>query len=379
MNYNLFSNLKYIFKKILGYNKHLITVFAIFTICSSILPIINLYIPKFIIDELTSARNVNRIVIFIIVFFIVGIILLYLINYLKNITFKDFHEFRCICLQEYQEKYYNLEMKDIEDSNFLNKLMIARVCLYDNNKGYEGILRKFFTLFGYVFSIVYFSISIFIFNPFIFILLLLNTIIPYLLSYKIKIFEYSKQEELSSLGRKQSYINNIMSDFSYGKELRIFNLGNWMASIIENINIKTLKINKDIINKQIYLNIVNIIINLIREGLVYGFLVFQVVNGAISLGNFTLYFGMILSFSSMLNMIIDDVNHIRAQSLLVTDYRSIMDMPNQVHLTDIDAQPQEGCSIEFDNVSFSYPGSSTPIFSDLSVKIAANEKIAVVG
>jgi len=378
--YNTLSNVKYALCKIYKYNNKIIWFILVYTLSSTILTIINLYIPKFIIDELTNDNRISQLCIYLVIFLISGVLLTYIINYLKNITLRDFHEFRCLCLQDYQKRCFDLEMKDIEDPSFLNKVGMARSCLYDNNKGFEGTLRKLFTLLGYVFSFLYFTLMIAMFQPFILILLLLNTILPYILSSKLKIFEYSKQNELIFENRKLEYVNNVMSDFSYGKEIRIFKMSDWLISIANNINIKLLRINKAILNKQSLTMIVNILINLLREGVVYGYLVYCVLNKNLSLGDFTLYMGMIFSFSSLLSNMIDDVNHIRAQSLLINDYREFMEFDiDDVSTTKMEICKGQGCCIDFVNVSFAYPGSKTYIFDNLSIHIDNLEKVAIVG
>lgn len=369
----------YVLSKAMKHNKRLIPGILIYTVSTAGLSVLTVYFPKLIIDEVTGARDIAVLTIITAAFLLAGILLSYLSNYLQNRTYSDFHEFRCLCLQEYQKKCFELGLEQVESSTFLNKVNMAKICLYDSNKGFEGVLRKLFGLFGVLVTIIYYSIVIIRFEPFLFLLLLANTVIPYLMSYRSKKYEYSRQEELSSLTRKQGYINGLMSDFTYGKEIRLYNMSRLLTGLSDKLQQEMQEIWGKILVKRSLAEMANLFIAFFREGLVYLFLIAGVVSDSLSVGDFALYTGIFVSFSALMTELIESVNHIRAQSLMISDYRIFMATPDTEEGDMLSLDTAGGCSIDFDNVTFSYPGSGRKLFEHFNVHIGKGEKAAIVG
>ena len=256
---------------------------------------------------------------------------------------------------------------------------MAKKCLYGSDSGFEGVMRELFVLFGALITIAYYGIVIILFQPLLFVLLLVNTVIPYLMSSRSKRYEYSRQEELSFLSRKQGYTNELMSEFQYGKEIRLYNMPTLLKSLSGSLQEEIMEIWKKILSKRSMAEIVNLLIAFGREGLVYVFLIAGVLGGELTVGDFTLYTGIFVSFSSLMTKIIESVSRVRTDSLLISDYRTFMDTPDEEEGEELSLDTQGGCTIDFENVSFSYPGSRRMLFDHLNVHIGKGEKIAIVG
>ncbi len=379
MKYSFCNNMFYTLSKAMGHNKRLIPRILLYTVSAAGLSVLTVYFPKLILDEITGAREFSALMWITAVFLPAGVLLSFLSNYLQNKTYSDFHEFRCLCLQEYQKKCFELGLEQVESSDFLNKLNMAKMCLYDNNKGFEGVLRKLFGLFGVLITIGYYGIALLRFQPFLFLLLLANTVIPYLLSYRSKKYEYSRQEELSYLSRRQGYTNGLMSDFAYGKEIRLYGMAGLLTNLSDGQQQEIQEIWKKILGKRSMAGVANLLIAFCREGLVYLFLIAGVLGGKLSIGDFALYTGMFVSFSTLMAELIEGVSHIRAQSLMISDYRIFMDIPDEEEGAALSLDTEGGCSIAFEDVSFSYPGSGRKLFEHLNVQIGKGEKAAIVG
>lgn len=379
MKYTFISNIRYTLSKAMQYNKKLILRMLVYTISAVALPVLTVYFPKLIIDEATGARDITAIVEIMAGFLLAGILLSYVSSFLQNRTYGDFHEIRCRFMQEYQQKCFGLGLEKVESSDFLNKVDMAKKCLYGSDSGFEGVLRELFVLFGSLITILYYGIVIILFQPLLFLLLLANTVVPYLVSSRSKRYEYSRQEELSFLSRKQGYTNELMSDFRYGKEIRLYNMPLLLKRLSNSLQREIMGIWKKILSKRCMAEVVNLLIAFVREGLVYLFLIAGVLDGKLSIGDFALYTGIFVSFSSLMTKIIESVSRVRAQSLLISDYRMFMDTPDEEEGEELSLDTQGGCTIDFENVSFSYPGSGRTLFDHLNVHIGKGEKIAIVG
>ena len=144
MKYSFWSNVQYTLSKAIKHNKKLILRIFIYTISTVGLSILTVYFPKLIIDEVTGARDIAALISVTVVFLLLGVLLSYCSSYFQNRTYSDFHEFRCLCtLRIFQQKCFELELEKVESSDFLNKINMAKTCLYDNNKGLRVCCVKF--------------------------------------------------------------------------------------------------------------------------------------------------------------------------------------------------------------------------------------------
>ena len=379
MKYSFCSNMRYTLSKAMKFNKKLIPRMLVYTISSVMLPVLTVYFPKLVIDEAMGAGEVTKLTIIMAGFLLAAILLSYVSSYLQNRTYGDFHEVRCYFMQEYQQKCFGLGLEKVESSDFLNKINMAKTCLYGTDSGFEGVLRELFIIFGAVITIAYYAAVIILFQPLLFLLLLANTVIPCLMSYRAKRYEYSRQEELSFLSREQGYINELMSEFEYGKEIRLYNMSGLLKGLSGNLKEEIQAIRKKILTKRSIAEVSNLLVAFLREGLVYLFLIAGVLSGQLSVGDFTLYTGIFVSFSSLMTKIIESLSRVRADSLLISDYRIFMDTPDEKEGEELSMDTADSCSVDFENISFSYPGSGRMLFDHLNVHIEKGEKIAIVG
>jgi ATP-binding cassette subfamily C protein len=195
----------------------------------------------------------------------------------------------------------------------------------------------------------------------------------------VKKYEYKRADDISDMERHSGYLNGLMYNFSYGKDMRIYGLSDWIGSLFKNYKMNRYEIHRSIKLKYQKVGIIEIIFLIVREGLVYAYLIYQVMNSGLGIGSFTMYFAAIANFANAMKVIMDDIAHIRAQSLYVTDLRNFMNQRESTgkeHPTSIPEGPYE---IEFRKVSFKYPGSDNYVYKNISFKIKAGQKLAIVG
>lgn len=107
----------------------------------------------------------------------------------------------------------------------------------------------------------------------------------------------------------------------------------------------------------------------------------QFLGGIISLERYFFLSGALLRIGGALNNIFGTLSRMQEQFLFVENYFAVIDRyprmvdkPNAVALT-LKAAPQ----IVFENVSFTYPGHTKPVFTNLSFTIRSGERLAIVG
>ncbi|HSH55671.1 MAG TPA: ABC transporter ATP-binding protein [Candidatus Limnocylindrales bacterium] len=110
-------------------------------------------------------------------------------------------------------------------------------------------------------------------------------------------------------------------------------------------------------------------------------LVRQYLGGALSLDRYFFLSGALLRIGGALNNIFGTLSRMQEQFLFVDNYFAVIDRkPRLIDRPDaVELASQQPPSIEFENVSFSYPGQEAAVFKNLSFTIASGERVAIVG
>ncbi len=192
-------------------------------------------------------------------------------------------------------------------------------------------------------------------------------------------YEFLHKDQEAQLQKKGRYIENTSNDWKWGKDIRLYGMSGWLLEMREMILRAETALNRKVRARYFAAGVVNALTLFVRDGLSYGYLIWSVANGAISVGNFVLYFGAITGFSGFVGRIIDDINGLNGANLQMNDLRAFLD--------DIDApDPQNPAlrpvgppTIEFRDVCFSYVKDGTPVLDHFNLSIGTGEKIALVG
>lgn len=161
-----------------------------------------------------------------------------------------------------------------------------------------------------------------------------------------------------------------MYNFVYGKDIRIFDLSQWISGKFQEINKAEIKIQKDIKRKYFKADIMDALLLLTREGIIYRYLIYMVLYKNMSIGNFTMYCVTIAGFASWMQKVLDNIVYINNQNLYINEFRNFLvkNLEGE-EANSADIPRADSYEIEFRNVSFNYPNSERYIYKKLSLKI----------
>lgn len=373
-------NLKYLIANAWKWDKSIFAYCGLYTLVSAILPFIVIIASKLIIDELTGPRDVKKLIFILISFFIISTITNYLTTYLSASYYPKMSKIRFKFMYLLQKKCMTMDFKNTEDPNVLNSLNTAWVALNNNDDGIEGVFHRIFSFFSSAIVFLGYITIVSSLSPWVLLYLVFNVLVTYYFSIKIKRYEYDKKDEVAQLSRKATYIYNSMYNFSYGKDIRIYSLNNWLSGILHKFNGELIVIRKDIKSKYFLVAVLDTFLLLFREGIIYAYLIFKVLYEGMGIGNFTMYFATISGFALLMTKVMDDIVHIRTQNLYINDFRDFLAIDNYETSIKIEDIPiEKPYEIEFINVTFKYPNSEKYVYRNLSLKIKAGQRLAVVG
>ncbi|BDU94609.1 hypothetical protein SNUCP5_08030 [Clostridium perfringens A] len=213
----LLSNLKYIMGYAWSQDKVLFAQCGVHTILASISPFLGIFLPKFLIDELLGQRRVEIILMTLIGFFLLSSVMNYSIAWLRCVYSPRVTKIRCDYMTMISEKIMKMDFKNTEDPEVLNKIKSVMNAVMSNNTGVEGVYHTILGLFGKLTAFVgYISIVLFL-SPWILLFLIINVLISYALTMRVKKYEYSQKEKAADKDRRTFYVFDTMYDFAYGK------------------------------------------------------------------------------------------------------------------------------------------------------------------
>lgn len=376
---NLLSNLKYIMGYAWSQDKVLFAQCGVYTILASIAPFIGIFLPKFLIDELLGQRRIEIILMTLIGFFLLSSVVNYSIAWLRCAYSPRVTKIRTDYITMISDKIMKMDFKNTEDPEVLNKIKSAMNAVMSNNTGVEGVYHTLLGLFGRLTAFVgYISIVLFL-SPWILLFLIINVLISYALTMRVKKYEYSQKEKAADKDRRTFYVFDTMYDFAYGKDIRIYDLKNILIDKFKKFRGERIDISNDVQEKQLKVKIVDVILLVIREFVVYGYLIYNVLFTGMSIGDFTMYFSTINGFGDWMKGILDDLANIKAQNMYLDDMREFLEIKSEDKEKTRDIPIDSSYEIEFKNVSFKYPKTDKYIYKNLSLKIKKGQRLAIVG
>ncbi|MHC9411901.1 ABC transporter ATP-binding protein [Clostridium perfringens] len=375
----LLSNLKYIMGYAWSQDKVLFAQCGVYTILASIAPFIGIFLPKFLIDELLGQRRIEIILMTLIGFFLLSSVVNYSIAWLRCAYSPRVTKIRTDYITMISDKIMKMDFKNTEDPEVLNKIKSVMNAVMSNNTGVEGVYHTILGLFGRLTAFVgYISIVLFL-SPWILLFLIINVLISYALTMRVKKYEYSQKEKAADKDRRTFYVFDTMYDFAYGKDIRIYDLKNILIDKFKKFRGERIDISKDVQGKQLKVKIVDVILLVIREFVVYGYLIYNVLFTGMSIGDFTMYFSTINGFGDWMKGILDDLANIKAQNMYLDDMREFLEIKSENKEKTKDIPIDSSYEIEFKNVSFKYPKTDKYIYKNLSLKIKKGQRLAIVG
>lgn len=367
--------LKYSWK----FSKQYVIYIFCFQIISSFIPIISVIMPKFIIDELLGQKRIKILALFIVILVGFNFFSGLLITFLKGRSFTSKGIVFCKFQTMIAEKLSNCDFEQLENPEFLDTKEQAGKFLYANGQGFGVVLDSAINIIG----------KTFIFIGLIVILSTMNIFIIFLFAGLVLLSSYVDSNvrknyvkwdlEKAPIERKTSYFINLVEDFSYGKETRIYNLKKWIIDKISSHLMLSNDFYKKQTNEYNKSNYFNTFTILMRDSIAYLYLSYSVITESIGIGDFMMYLSAISQFSSSMNDVMQSILNIKQFGIYYEALEKYMNVPAKMREGKQLSINDNIYRIEFRNVSFSYTKDSPYILKNINIIINPNEKLSIVG
>lgn len=382
--FGLWSNTRFIFSKCRQYCPSVLWLMLLGIVCGSVMSYFWGFFGKYVIDliqsDLSEQESLKK---------LLGILaaggaaaaLLQTGNQLSGakVWYRWIYT-RMQMITERVDKVLRLDYEMLEKPEVLDLQQRAQQATGGNINGVEGMMHHATDIGKNFFTILVTFIAVCVLDFRVILVLILLGVLQFCeYNHTVKVSKREVWDKLSPVWRKIYYMQHVTQDFDYAKDIRLFGLTDFLLEKQRRIFDK--KEDRIFYDKKLWLRqslIVNVLF-LIGKAFIYGMLVLAVLRQELSIGNFTLYLTLALSFSSALSSFLRGLGEYRKASLEVDDFRAFLELEPEKDKDALVLPEAKAYTIEFHDVSYRYPESEKDALTGLNLTLRAGEKLAVVG
>ncbi|MCL4374826.1 ABC transporter ATP-binding protein/permease [Patescibacteria group bacterium] len=183
----------------------------------------------------------------------------------------------------------------------------------------------------------------------------------------------------STTRRKFQYFSSLFENLAYVKEFALYNVGGYFIGKINALMGHFHARQKKIERKRVIYGFGGIFLSNLPGLYITVNLLLMLVRKEISPGLLTFYLSNLAAFSAALSNLVKNINYGYEVNLYIKEIRRFLQIDAKVKNGSGAKMANDDGEIEFKNISFSYPNSKRRLFSNFSLRIAPNQKIALVG
>ena len=270
-----------------------------------------------------------------------------------------------------------LDLYQFEDSNFYDKLERAR----RQTTGRTVLMSMVLTQVQEFITILFLGAGLMVFNPWLILILAVAVLPSFLGETHFNQRTYSLTTGWTPERRELDYLRYIGASDETAKEVKIFNLADFLANRFRDISDKYFKANSKLaVSRATWGAFLSAIGTVAYYG-AYVFILIQTVGGIITVGMLTFLAGSFQRMRGMLQGIMNRFSKIAEQALYLQDLFDFFELQPQIISSGnglpVPSEIKEG--FVFENVSFKYLNNDKWAIRNLSFHLKKGEKMALVG
>lgn len=284
-------------------------------------------------------------------------------------------------VQERIRKTLSMEYEQLESPEMLDRLHKAKRATGWSYHGVEGFMRDMLSV-AVQFSAIIAAVGIIsTMNPLLVVIILVLSLVEF------EIFDYFRIKDkevmwdaMAGNWRKLDYMTTVATDFSYAKDIRLYGMKRWLHGKQVEVDAEELRHWVASRNYWAANSRWSALVTIVRNVVIYGWIICDMLYGGLSIGDFTLYIGSATTLSNNIRQFLQAIGGMRERSAQVDDFRTFMDIPFADEGKKHTPVPKaEGYTFTFENVSFKYKGQDTYALKNLNLTLKAGQRLAVVG
>ncbi len=274
------------------------------------------------------------------------------------------------------EKALTLPLTAFEDSEFYDKLTRAR---REASSRPLSLVKRTFGLAQNGISLASYAVLLFAFSPWAVAILVLAGLPAFVAEAKFSGDAFRLFRWRSPDSRMQTYLETLVAREDGVKEVKLYQLGPRFLERYRGIFTKLFREDRRLTLRR---DAWGFVLGLVSTTAFYGayvWIVLATIDGQISLGAMTMYLMLFRQGQSSVAASLTAISGMYEDNLYLSNLYEYLSHPVPPALGELTRGPHPERGIEFENVSFRYPGSSEDALSNVSMTIQPGRSLALVG
>jgi len=190
-------------------------------------------------------------------------------------------------------------------------------------------------------------------------------------------YNYHHFEEEGIINRKMNYYVDDMAESAYAKEIRVFTMQSFLKKKHSELIEKLFKLNKKYTYSDVKVLWWVKIVGAAERILIYGYNVIRFFQSNLTVGQLSMNISAFLNFTGAVDNIFNCLISIGEQIVYLESFSEFLRIESSY--VGSKSLPEGEGIIQFENVTFYYPGQTKPALQNINVTIPFGEKLSIAG
>ncbi len=375
-----FDNLVCSFLEIWKFDRRLFLVLLVNVVVKALQPFPNIILSGLIIDSITRGEAFFTFICYIGFMFGINFSLMAVSICLGKVKEYLFLKFNDKLNNDISKKCMDMDYEQFNDSYFQDSILLITQMVRGNN--YFTNISIVFDTFSHMIALAGIIVIMTMLNSWLLLIALIVIALQSLLHIVRQRYHRQFQVDTISEQRKLGYMSRMPKSIPAKKDIDMFHLSDYIFKKIEAFQNNMLDFNFRRIKKDGVIETFTYLLSVAFQISAYVLIGIKAFMGEITVGEFTMGITSLINFMSASAFVATNMLNISNSLFYINKYKTFLTFKSKfddnagIVLDDLDL---DNIEIEFKNVSFRYPNSTSYVLKNINLKISNKEKLAVVG
>lgn len=372
------NNLKYMLKKWMSWDKKSVLYFIIRIPAMVLQPIITAYIPKAMIDCIEKGVSIERLILVVALLSLLLTFTIWIDPFMKELIRGGARIVRMRYAVMAFRKNLSTDYVNIESLE--GKELHKRAEAFYNARFSSGadFIEEYNDFLVCIIGVIASAVLIYKINILMILLILLTCVGEFIILKVLNKKQKAMLDDSSKLSSKLDYFYKLSKSSDASKDIKLYGFQDYFIYTVAKITSDIERIIAKYTNQSASVSGIRAVLNLIRQLISYVYLIYLVTIGSLTISEFVFYFGIITGFSNWIVNLVFSYSKIERSANDCAVFRKYIESENESKdKPDVNFSGIE--SIEFKDVSFTYPSAEKSTIKNMSFKVNKSENIAIVG
>jgi ATP-binding cassette subfamily B protein len=278
---------------------------------------------------------------------------------------------------EVMRKAAALDVTVYEDPVFYDRLERARVQATDR----LAMIQQMGRLIQQTITAATYSLLLAWYSPLLLLLLVAGVIPAFLGESHFAFLTYAKNFNQTPIRRQMDYLRQVGGSKEASKELKLFNLSDYLTERFKSLSLRIYEEDVALSRRRLFWTGLLAILAQLGYYSAYVLSIYRTIRGEYTIGGLTVITTAIMQAMGNIQLAFSTASGVADQALFLTDLLAFFAMKPAVEskANGLPAPRPVQRGFEFQDVSFTYPGTNRRVLSDFNFTLVPGERVALIG